>query len=425
MNVTWIIGNGYDLNLGLRTGYPDFYHRCYKQLEDAEAVAHRERLDTLITDLGESPELWSDFELLLGKSTVGFDNPDEHHECFQRMKQEMESYLLEQQGRFDASSQLREFYDEFAASLTAFPERLDSAERDAIESRFEESWVNRVEVVTLNYTNCIEACIDAMKNRPIEGGIFTARSHIVDSVIHAHGSLEEPRQVVFAVASAEQAANISYRFDEEFRQCWTKPGLDDVYGNGRLRDALTAIEQADVIASFGCSFGPTDEHIWKSVGAWMRRSSNACFVSFEYGLLEKGEDVRAYLRQSSALKERLVSKFGMGLDSSVLDRITTVPASRVFRFTGDCLAMLGKDPSNDDARAVNRAIPGVSGLMATSAISGLEAARLHELEAAESREKEAAELREKEAAEARERAALEQRERRALAAIEVERAALG
>ena len=69
MNALWIIGNGFDLNVGLRTGYRHFLDDVY--LKDGDHSEQRERLIKLV---GEDPELtsgtcWSDLEGLLARAT--------------------------------------------------------------------------------------------------------------------------------------------------------------------------------------------------------------------------------------------------------------------------------------------------------------------------------------------------------------------
>lgn len=61
MNVTYIIGNGFDLNLGLKTGYQDFYDYY---IEVPSPNAHVELLKNTIKQ--EGYELWSDLEVGLG-----------------------------------------------------------------------------------------------------------------------------------------------------------------------------------------------------------------------------------------------------------------------------------------------------------------------------------------------------------------------
>lgn len=62
MNVTYIIGNGFDLNLGLKTRYQDFYDYYMTKTSPNSQV---ELLKDTIKQDGY--ELWSDLEIGLGR----------------------------------------------------------------------------------------------------------------------------------------------------------------------------------------------------------------------------------------------------------------------------------------------------------------------------------------------------------------------
>lgn len=68
MNVTYIIGNGFDLNLGLETGYQAFYNYYIKVPSPNSQVK-------LLKDSIEQDgyELWSDLEIGLGKISAKYE----------------------------------------------------------------------------------------------------------------------------------------------------------------------------------------------------------------------------------------------------------------------------------------------------------------------------------------------------------------
>lgn len=345
MKTVWIIGNGFDLNLPLQTSYEDFYKQCYSLLGDSEAVSQRNKLNNTIKRCGD-PKLWSDLELLIGKSTVDFDSVDEHYKCFQRMRRELEGHLVAQQERFDPNRQSRQFAVELMESLFAFGNRLDNPDREALGKALDAPVLGKIDVVTLNYTDVLERAIRSVK---IGGPLHTENLAVfseVKSIVHAHGELAEPRQTVFAVSDASQIANAEFREDAECLQLWTKPKLDALYGNGRLDNALGLIGEADLLVSFGCSFGETDRHLWKDVGQALSKRPDARFLCFSHTLPEKGADPREYLRKRAAEQRSLAEAFGLKPDSDSLAQIVVCPSARVFTFTGDAAPVL--DWSNAD-----------------------------------------------------------------------------
>ena len=61
MNIVWMLGNGFDLNLGLKTSYKDFYE-YYLNVESNDAIVKQFK-----QDLSENLDTWADLEFVLGK----------------------------------------------------------------------------------------------------------------------------------------------------------------------------------------------------------------------------------------------------------------------------------------------------------------------------------------------------------------------
>ena len=68
MNITYIIGNGFDINLGLRTGYKDFYEWYVDQPSENDPDVVKNFKNEINSCLNNTTERnWSDLELALGK----------------------------------------------------------------------------------------------------------------------------------------------------------------------------------------------------------------------------------------------------------------------------------------------------------------------------------------------------------------------
>lgn len=63
MNITFLIGNGFDLNLNLNTRYTDFYKYYIKN----------DPKDLLSESIKEDYEMWSDLEVGLGEFLKDID----------------------------------------------------------------------------------------------------------------------------------------------------------------------------------------------------------------------------------------------------------------------------------------------------------------------------------------------------------------
>lgn len=70
MNIVYLIGNGFDLNLGMKAAYSDFYAHLLKLKDVAPHIKKlREEIDSNL-------ENWSDFELGLGKYLEKIDEEE-------------------------------------------------------------------------------------------------------------------------------------------------------------------------------------------------------------------------------------------------------------------------------------------------------------------------------------------------------------
>lgn len=61
MKITFFIGNGYDINIGLKTGYPDFLQWYVEQPSEDNLIADFKQI------IANGIEYWSDLEITLGK----------------------------------------------------------------------------------------------------------------------------------------------------------------------------------------------------------------------------------------------------------------------------------------------------------------------------------------------------------------------
>ena len=66
MDITYLIGNGFDINIGLATRYCDFYEYYKQQPSSNKTIAK------LKNDIRCNYENWADLEVKLGEYTADF-----------------------------------------------------------------------------------------------------------------------------------------------------------------------------------------------------------------------------------------------------------------------------------------------------------------------------------------------------------------
>ena len=81
MNITHIIGNGFDINQGIPTSYAHFYE-YYLQLvskDDEPEIVKKFRINLYNALLESRSELWSDMEIALGRVTEEYDSAEDYN----------------------------------------------------------------------------------------------------------------------------------------------------------------------------------------------------------------------------------------------------------------------------------------------------------------------------------------------------------
>ena len=150
-DVTFIIGNGFDLSLGMQTSYRDFYeHVKSKRLHPDNRIYKA---------IQESPESWADFELSLGQYTNYIDSMSEKdrkqesvkfHEELNDLMDDLADYLAGEENHVQINGDIRLTKDGFFAELPIGQrERVSSLLVNSTNFRF----------ISLNYTNTLEALL--------------------------------------------------------------------------------------------------------------------------------------------------------------------------------------------------------------------------------------------------------------------------
>lgn len=89
MNITFLIGNGFDINLGLKTRYTDFYPYYLSQNHD----------DIISKAIANDYDRWADLELALGQLLGGVtpEQVPEYLDCKAVLELDLANYLRSEQ----------------------------------------------------------------------------------------------------------------------------------------------------------------------------------------------------------------------------------------------------------------------------------------------------------------------------------------
>lgn len=260
MRVLHLIGNGFDINLGLKTKYRDFYDYYIRvKSNNAKITQLKEHLQQ---DIKGQYDYWSDLEIAMGEYTQNFSTFEEMEIVYNDLNNNLRSYIqsIEQKNEIIGIDKNKLIVD------LAHPERY-------LTKRYENeivNFINRVGtnhrstyIISFNYTNTIEKILD-MKDKAIN-----IKSTVLDNdnmlypIIHIHGMSSEP---LIGLNNEEQIKNEWLRNDENAQYFLLKPKINETLGYLRDENSLNLIKNAHLICLFGLSLGETDKLWWEAIG---------------------------------------------------------------------------------------------------------------------------------------------------------------
>ena len=289
MNVLYLIGNGFDLRLGLPTRYADFleyYKGQTPQLgsgrsQQEEAIQkYKERLFSEMAEREErGEEQWKDLEIALGEFTTAFgDDADGFCDFYEDMNRSLEAYLSQSNSFEPTPEEVEKFREDLTYPYRYFKPREEKELRALTLAR---AWY--IDVISFNYTSSFELlCQDALLvgERYYPEG-YSGHPVIYQGVKHVHGSLGEGG-ILLGVDYGEQITNEQYRKNDDVADLLLKPQANE--GRGTLVDeeCLSLIAGADVICLFGLSLGPTDQMWWTAIKKRFLDNPEVILLCFHY-----------------------------------------------------------------------------------------------------------------------------------------------
>lgn len=158
MQVALLVGNGFDIQAGLKTRYADFYDYLRRKSLDDESL----RENAIFNEINKNEELWSNFENALMELTNCCDPQDKAEltvDKLARDKDEIEDYLGEylstvnEEYRVDEYSKhiINEFKRSFSSLISILPlQRQEEISRILnLQSNTSTLWMN---IIDFNYT---------------------------------------------------------------------------------------------------------------------------------------------------------------------------------------------------------------------------------------------------------------------------------
>ncbi|MBQ8416722.1 MAG: bacteriophage abortive infection AbiH family protein [Clostridia bacterium] len=298
MNVTFLIGNGFDLNLGLKTRFRDFYDYYLKQESPNRTVkAFKE-------ELSENLENWSDLEIVLGQYASNFNKSSEKKfiSLLDDIQDSLADYIDKEDVEFTiAEGDRKKIYSDLFAPETYLTLREQESFLAYKKQFIATHWY--IDAVVFNYTKAFERVLSWNgKQLNISTRIVgsSSLSNVVKSIEHIHGTTSS--DMILGVNDSSQINNEQLGGSTETVRAMVKTEININAGTLRDRRCTASLEKADLICIYGMSLGDTDRYWWQTIAKKLK-SSNTRLIIFA----KSGEITARRSYRSQNIKDAIIN----------------------------------------------------------------------------------------------------------------------
>lgn len=300
MNITFLIGNGFDRALGLKTGYSHFYEWYCAKKSDSDVINEfRESIDADIKCTDENTtKLWSDAELGLAKVTEKY-SIDDFIICCEDMHDMLIEYLTDQDKKFsDADENFPQIVQTFSSQLKEFQQDMKPTEKKLFAKMRgdNQEYDSIINVVTLNYTDTCDKIHKALSAKALSSWNLRGYMHYLKmgKIVHAHGYVDN--FPILGVCNPKLIANQQYLDNPAFRTLMIKHESIKAVGETWRDDTYGLVNNSTIVCIFGASLGESDSDYWQYIATWLNGSVNRRLVIFWHDTNVKNTNISYYQR---------------------------------------------------------------------------------------------------------------------------------
>ena len=323
MNVALIIGNGFDLNIGLPTSYSDFYE-YYLKVDSQE-----DDVDFIKRKIKDTPENWADLEKSLGEITTEYSGKlSEFDAAFGNVRNELEKYLMAVD-RYDIPN-IDVLASRFLRDVLEVDRFLDNKPKKEYRGFLRDVECNNIvlNVVNFNYTSVVEKFKSVVPALNLE-----QRKIQLKNIVHVHQDLNTG--IIMGVNDESQIADEAFRKSFDIKSMMVKPFINEEFAADNDVKSMEIIRDADVVILFGTSFGETDCKWWDIIAnSVYGRRQRIIYCPYEKDVNRPLHETEV-IRRIRHFKESLAKKLSFGnstVESNLIEKIYPIRSNHMFDF---------------------------------------------------------------------------------------------
>ena len=320
MKILFVLGNGFDIKLGLNTRYRDFYDSYQKKDSSCDAV------ENLKKNISSEYKNWADLELGLGQYTEHLADDQEGLIIYKDILCGLQNYLTQEERKYsynisDSEKILSDFFH---------PENyLRWREKQSIFSHFNRAEEWDVRVITFNYTKTLEMVL-GNPTLPIETSFENEGVRKLTHIVHIHGFTGD--RMILGVNDPSQIKNPAWQSNNRLLRRYVKPLHNDTYKLDHERLSSELIANSHVICTFGVSLGETDKLWWGKIANRLNANNSVRLIIFYF--MDDFEPVGNYGPEYEdnvdMVKDLFLKVAGFKLNHSIRDQIYVTFQKTIF-----------------------------------------------------------------------------------------------
>lgn len=274
-NITFIIGNGFDLGLNMKTHYKDIYNEYIKTPSKSVTISNFKK--ELKDNKNCKYKNWSDFEIGMADYAKTLKSETELIECVRDFKSFMVQFLKNENERIKnliTTSDPFVTLIELGRSLKEFHKGLIPNDARKIDYLLNNEKCN-INFITFNYTTVLETLLH-----------LTAKTNLlpiympIENPVHIHGQLEE--DVVLGIDNIEQLHGAPFSLSTKGKRAFVKTFFNEQFDKERVNKAKKIIAESSIICTYGFSFGESDKTWVNELVNWLIAYSDHHLVVYQH-----------------------------------------------------------------------------------------------------------------------------------------------
>ena len=307
MNITFLVGNGFDVNLGLKTKYNEFIE-VYKDIPAKNITVHEFK-----QHIYSNKELWVDAELAFGQCTKNYSGHNAAMKvlaCHEDFCIELAKYLQSEEEKFALAYDEELIKKVTSAALRDLKRGFRTEEAEEIQN-----FINRVSggmvynFITFNYTTTLDKCIDCVKNDVKTLDNKGNNPNKIGDIVHIHGTTED--DMIFGLNDETQIANMEIFKDAEpeILSQIIKIKANTMYKRKKDSIASSLLRLSHIIYVYGMSLGETDKLWWNRICDMLKQETALRVIIYSYETKDFNERLLGarFAIAERKVKEKLLS----------------------------------------------------------------------------------------------------------------------